>query len=162
MRDFQWYRKLRGGMWVRLFLDWYRVDRTKFETAAYLKSKGYMIEDHRRTFPNLKAKMKNENFAFLKRVTVGVLLGAFLCTALHIYRPTTQADVDLAKVEAQAKQEAIAAQNAAKERAALLVTPSDVQERRVRCVVDLTNALSREYIKNNGERFTALTLDICK
>lgn len=162
MNDILWYRRLRGGMWLRYFGDWKPVAPEKYPTALELMAKDYAIEDHRYQPLFKKAKMKPENSAFLKRVTIGVLLGAFICTALHIYRPTTQADVEIAKIEAQSKTEALAAQRELAAKAEAINADGALQDRRTRCLIDVTNTVSRKFAESRPEMFERLVNTTCK
>lgn len=50
MGDFKWYRSLRGGMWVCVFLKWYKAPKSKYKSALSLQKAGYNVEDHRYKF----------------------------------------------------------------------------------------------------------------
>lgn len=47
MKDFKWYRWLRGGMWVCVFQEWKKVPERKYSDALHLMQLGFNVEDHR-------------------------------------------------------------------------------------------------------------------
>jgi hypothetical protein len=45
MKRFKWYRKLRGGYWVKDLIGWYKITKFQYElhstSATYMKVENY-------------------------------------------------------------------------------------------------------------------------
>lgn len=106
--------------------------------------------------------MNQSPTAFCKRVTYGVLAGLFIVWGLATYRPTTAADVEVAKIVAQSKLDLVIAQQAAAEKARSgAVMAQEKQVSKLRCVLDLTNTMTREFTESHLGAFQDLVEKIC-